>query len=102
MSHHYNESEERLFRTIADLRTPVECRNFFEDLCTIKEIHDMSQRLDIAVLLEQGYNYVKISETVGVSAATITRVNRALNYGADGYRTALDRINGKEMHNDDQ
>ena len=102
MSVLYNESAERLFRTIADLRTPEECRDFFEDLCTIKEIHDMTQRLDIAVLLDRGYNYVKISETVGVSAATITRVNRALNYGANGYRMALDRINEKENSNDDQ
>ena len=59
------------------------------------------QRLEIAVLLDQGYNYVKISEAVGVSAATITRVNRALNYGADGYRMALDRINEEERPNDD-
>ena len=101
MSHHYSESAQRLFRAIADLRTPEECRDFFEDLCTIKEIHDMSQRLEIAVLLDQGYNYVKISEAVGVSAATITRVNRALNYGADGYRMALDRINEEERPNDD-
>ena len=102
MSVLYNESAQRLFRAIADLRTPEECRDFFEDLCTIKEIHDMSQRLDVAVLLDRGYNYVKISETVGVSAATITRVNRALNYGANGYRMALDRINEKENSNDDQ
>ena len=84
-----NESEERLYRAISALKTPEECRAFFEDLCTIREIEDMAQRLDTAILLDRGMNYQHISETVGVSTATISRVNRCHRYGSGGYRTAL-------------
>ena len=62
MSDYYNESAERLFRAIAGIETPEECRAFFEDLCTIREIQDMSQRLDTAVLLSEGNSYQKIAE----------------------------------------
>lgn len=87
-----NESTERLFETIASLRTAEECRAFFEDICTIKEILDMGQRLDTAVLLRQGMSYQKIAEALGISTATISRVNRALTYGSGGYKTAIDRM----------
>ena len=92
MANYQTPSTERLFKTIAAIETPEECRAFFEDLCTIKEILDMSQRLDAAVLLDKGYSYQKISDAVGVSTATICRVSRALTYGAGGYKKAIDKM----------
>lgn len=100
MLNYNNDSIERLFDAISKTDSPEECRAFFEDLCTIKEIQDMAQRLDTAILLDKGYSYQKISETVNVSTATISRVNRALNYGANGYRTVIDKIFGEESKND--
>lgn len=85
-------AKRRLFETVASLSTAEECAAFFEDLCTIKELQDMSQRLETAVLLDKGYNYQSISAQVGASTATISRVSRALNYGANGYRIAIDRM----------
>ena len=96
MSNFRNESTTRLFETIKDISTVEECYAFFEDLCTIKEIQDMSQRFDTAILLNEGMSYQKIAEKVGVSTATISRVNRCLEYGAGGYRNALDKISTKE------
>ncbi len=97
MADYKNTSTEKLYETIALLHTKEECAAFFEDLCTIKEILDMAQRLDTARLLESGMSYQKIAEKTGVSTATISRVNRCLNYGSGGYRTAIDRLkeNGK-------
>ncbi|MCR4594242.1 MAG: helix-turn-helix domain-containing protein [Clostridiales bacterium] len=96
MSNLRNESTTRLFETIKDISTVEECYAFFEDLCTIKEIQDMSQRFDTAILLDEGMSYQKIAEKVGVSTATISRVNRCLEYGAGGYRNALDKRSAKE------
>ena len=87
-----NESTDRLFASIARLNSVEECYAFFEDLCTIKEIQDMAQRFDIAVLLDEGQSYQQIAGSVGVSTATICRVNRCLEYGAGGYRDALDKM----------
>ncbi len=92
MSDFHNESTDRLFKVISEIDNPEECRAFFEDLCTIKEIIDMSQRLDTAMLLDEGMSYQKIADKVGISTATISRVSRALNYGSDGYRAAIKRI----------
>ena len=86
-----SESVDRLYETILSLKNLDECRAFFEDVCTIKEITDMSQRLDTAFLIDDGVSYQKISERIGVSTATISRVSRCLNYGAGGYRTVIDR-----------
>ncbi|MBP5245530.1 MAG: TrpR-related protein YerC/YecD [Clostridia bacterium] len=87
-------STDRLFKVIADLKTAEECYDFFEDLCTIKEIQDMSQRLDTAILLSTGKSYQKIAEEISVSTATISRVNKCLEYGSGGYRAVIDKING--------
>lgn len=97
-----NDSIRRLFKVIAGIETEEECRSFFEDLCTIKEIQDMAQRLETAIMLDKGLSYQKISDTVRVSTATISRVNRALNYGANGYRTAIDKMAEKEDTDDNQ
>jgi TrpR-related protein YerC/YecD len=85
-----------LFEAILLLKNTEECYNFFEDICTVSEIKAMAQRLEVAKMLEAGYTYMDISEKTGASTATISRVNRCLNYGSDGYRTVLDRLAGKE------
>lgn len=97
-----SESVDRLFQAILQLHTEEECYAFFEDLCTIKEIQDMAQRLDTAVLLLKGYSYQKITERVGISTATIGRVNKCINYGSGGYRLAIERLEGTEKEHDDQ
>lgn len=90
------ESVDRLFQTILNLQTVEECYEYFEDICTIKEILDMSQRLDTAILLSQGLSYQKIAEQVAVSSATIGRVSKCLNYGSGGYQKAIERLNNAE------
>lgn len=87
-----NRSTDRLFAVITKLQTVEECYALFEDLCTIKEIRDMAQRLDTAIMLDEGRTYNDIAEKVGVSTATISRVNRCLEYGAGGYRTAIEQL----------
>ena len=88
----HNESADRLFDAILSLKDREECRAFFDDVCTIKEITDMAQRLDTAILIDDGVSYQKISERIGVSTATISRVSRCLHYGAGGYRAVIDRM----------
>lgn len=88
----HSESIDRLFQTILNLKTTQECYAYFEDLCTIKELQDMAQRLDTAILLAEGRSYQKIAETIEVSTATIGRVSKCLNYGSGGYRTAIERL----------
>ncbi|MBE6924934.1 MAG: TrpR-related protein YerC/YecD [Ruminococcaceae bacterium] len=87
-----NPSLDRLFQTILNLESIDECYAYFEDLCTIKELSDMSQRLDAAVLLAQGMSYQKIMEQVNISTATIGRVSRCLNHGAGGYKSAINKL----------
>ncbi len=96
MANIHSESIDRLFQAILGLETVEDCYAFFEDICTIKEVQDMSQRLDVAVLLEQGIRYQEISKMVNVSTATISRVSKCLNYGSGGYRQALDRMKEEE------
>ncbi|MBE5762760.1 MAG: hypothetical protein E7338_00880 [Clostridiales bacterium] len=86
-----SESIDRLFETILKLDSVDECYKFFEDLCTIKEIQDMSQRLDAAILLDSGENYQNVSKKIGISSATISRVSKCLNY-SNGYKLAIQKI----------
>ena len=86
----------KLFETILKLDSIEECYSFFEDICTIKEMQDMAQRLAVAVLLDKGENYQKISQDVSVSTATISRVSKCLRYGSGGYRLALDKMKKEE------
>lgn len=81
-----------LFEAILQLNTPEECYNFFEDLCTVPELKAMSQRLVVARMLTQKKVYSAIVEETGASTATISRVNRSLIYGCDGYKLVFDRI----------
>lgn len=90
------ESVDRLFKTILSLETIEDCYAYFEDLCTIKEIQDMSQRLDTAILLSKGISYQKIAEQVEVSSATIGRVSKCLNYGTGGYKKVIDQLSAME------
>ena len=98
MTQYRNESIDRLFEAIAGIHTVDECCAFFEDLCTIREIQDMAQRFDTAILLERGMSYQAIAEAVGISTATISRVKRSLVYGSNGYKAAIERI--KETENE--
>lgn len=92
----HSESVDRLFQSILNLSSIEECYEYFEDLCTVKEIQDMAQRLDTAILLSQGQSYQVITKQVGISTATIGRVSRCLNYGTGGYRTAIARLAQEE------
>ncbi|MGM9550193.1 MAG: YerC/YecD family TrpR-related protein [Faecousia sp.] len=83
--------DELFYEAILSLRTVEDCRLFFEDVATIKELQAMSQRFRVACLLDSGDNYVEVSESTGASSATISRVNRCLHYGG-GYRTALNNL----------
>ena len=82
---------EELCAAMLSLKTSEECAAFLEDLCTIRELQDLSQRYAVAMLLDEGKNYLDISRATGASTATISRVNKCLNYGSRGYRTVLDR-----------
>ena len=87
--------EEQFYEAVLSLQTVEQCKLFFEDISTIKELQAMSQRLRVACLLDGGSNYLEVSEATGASSATISRVSRCLNYGG-GYRTALDNLKKRE------
>ena len=87
------------FNAVLSLQTAEECQAFFKDVCTIKELQDLTQRLQVAVLLDRGKNYQEISRQTSVSSATISRVNRCLVYGDGGYRTVIDRMKKSEAAN---
>ena len=85
-------SIEKLFEAILLLESKEDCMKFFEDVCTVKELQDMSQRLDVALQLKEGKSYQEISKNTGASTTTISRVNRCLMYGGGGYKEILDRL----------
>jgi TrpR family protein YerC/YecD len=87
---------EYLIRGILTLQTPEECFSFFEDLCTISELTEMSRRLQAAKMLSDNCIYSEIAAQTGLSTATISRVNRCLKYGSDGYLTVLERLDQTE------
>lgn len=86
------EALKKFYKAILTLKTEEECNNFFEDVCTIKELQDISQRIDVADLLNQGGSYQEVSKKTGASTATICRVNKCLMYGCGGYKTVLERM----------
>ena len=96
MANFRSESVDRLFKTILALETIDECYDYFDDLCTVKEILDMSQRLDTAILLSKGISYQRISEQIDISTATIGRVSKCLNYGSGGYKKAIRKLEDAE------
>ncbi|BFK87394.1 YerC/YecD family TrpR-related protein [Pseudoflavonifractor gallinarum] len=89
------EQGDLLYETILSLRDLDECKKFFSDLCTMAELRAMEQRFEVALLLSDGMIYNDILERTGASSATISRVNRSLQYGADGYQTVLPRVKEK-------
>ena len=90
------EKNERLYRAILALETEEECYAFFQDLCTIAELRSMEQRYEVAALLSEGMVYSDILERTGASSATISRVNRCLHYGADGYQAVIPRLKERQ------
>ena len=88
----HTEQVDELFEAILTLQSVEECYRFFEDICTVKEILEIAQRLKTAKMLSEGANYAEINRVTGCSTATISRVRRCLEYGEGGYRTVLDRV----------
>lgn len=89
----FNSKEtDMLYKAIAALEDPEECKNFLEDICTVKELLDIAQRLQIAILLKEGKNYQEISAASGASTATISRVNKCLVYGSGGYEKVISKL----------
>ncbi len=91
-----NDQTDLLMKAVLALDNEENAYRFFEDLCTIPEIRSIAQRLEVAVLLRKGETYQKIAEQTGASSATISRVNRSLSYGADGYDRVLKMMQEKE------
>ena len=86
------EAVDRLFDAVLCLNTREECYNFFEDLCTVNELLSLSQRFEVASMLKDKRTYLEIADKTGASTATISRVNRSLNYGNDGYEMIFERL----------
>ena len=92
----HTEAVDGLFEAILSLETKEECYEFFEDVCTINDLLSLSQRFEVAKMLTQKKTYLDISEKTGASTATISRVNRSLIYGNDGYKMVFERIGLEE------
>ena len=86
------EAVDSLFDAILCLKDKEECYSFFEDLCTVNELLSLSQRFEVAAMLKNHKTYLEIAEKTGASTATISRVNRSLNYGTDAYRALFERM----------
>ena len=86
------QSSDALYRAIVSIQNEEECRKFLDDLCTVSELKAMQQRMDVALLLDEGLIYSEILEKTGASSATISRVNRSLSYGAGGYAKVFARM----------
>ena len=91
MKHNDTERTNKFFEALLSLKTAEECEMFFDDICTIKELLDISQRYEVATMLDEGKVYTEIASKTGASTATISRVNRCLNYGSGGYKLAIER-----------
>lgn len=92
-----------MFEAVLTLKDADECYSFFEDVCTVNELLSLSQRYEVAKMLREGKTYLEIAERTGASTATISRVNRSLNYGNDGYDMVFSRLNksGEDGHNNE-
>ena len=103
MSKFYDKpSSDLLYQALLEVHTLEECKQFLQDLCqdlcTVSELKAMEQRMEVAMLLDQGLIYSEILERTGASSATISRVNRCLHYGANGYRTVIPRLKEDGEH----
>lgn len=90
------EEVDHLFEAILTLQNKDECYQFFEDVCTVNELLSLAQRYEVAQMLRNKNTYLEIAEKTGASTATISRVNRSLNYGNDGYDMVFKRLNNEE------
>ena len=88
----HTEAVKHLFEAVLQLENVEECYQFFEDVCTINELLSLSQRFEVAKMLTENKTYLEIAEQTGASTATISRVNRSLNYGNDGYQMVFSRM----------
>lgn len=96
MKNWHDESTDALCAAFLSLTNKEECYAFLEDICTIKEILDMSQRLEVARMLRSGASYTTITKATGASTATISRVSKCCEYGTGGYSTVIDRLKGED------
>ena len=94
------EAVDYLFKAILSLENKEECYIFFEDICTINELLSLSQRFEVAKMLREQKTYLEIADKTGASTATISRVNRSLNYGNDGYDMVFERLDQEENNKD--
>ena len=90
-----NTDQEALFEAILTLRSPEECYAFFKDLCTYQELNAMAQRLQVAKMLHEGHVFHEIVEETGASTATISRINRCIQYGSGGYRDTIEKVEAR-------
>lgn len=91
-----NEEMDQLFEAMLLLESKEDCYKFFMDVCTINELQSMAQRYVVAKMLNEKKTYCEIAKTTGASTATISRVNRSLNYGSDGYELVFSKLNDKQ------
>lgn len=96
MKNIHTDSTQKFYKAILSLKNIDECALFFEDICTVKELQDIAQRLEVAQMLKDKKSYQEVSAQVGASTATISRVNRCLVYGNGGYETILERLNNQK------
>ncbi|MCR4633963.1 MAG: helix-turn-helix domain-containing protein [Erysipelotrichaceae bacterium] len=101
MPKYINDSIKRLFQAIPLLENEKECEAFFDDLCTINELQNMAQRLETAVMIAKGISYQEISKKTGASTTTISRVSRCYNYGDEGYKNIIRRLQQKGLIDED-
>ena len=97
-----SEPVDHLFEAILTLKSKEECYSFFEDLCTVNELLSLSQRFEVAAMLKEHKTYLEIAEKTGASTATISRVNRSLTYGNDGYEMVMERIRKNKTEGTDE
>lgn len=98
MCNWHNDSTDELCEAILSLKNREECYAFLEDICTIKELLEMSQRLSVAKLLSRGMSYAQISQKTGVSTATISRISLCIEYGSGGYKMIIERLQEGEKN----
>lgn len=97
-----NEATDMLVKALLSLENEEECYRFLEDICTYKEMLDLAQRLQVAGMLRRKVTYSDIVHETGMSTATISRVNRAMLYGAGGYKTVLDRVEPQKEEEEEE
>lgn len=96
MTKRNTQAVEKLYRAVLTLKNCEECSLFFEDICTIQELETIAQRLEVAENLVSGKSYQEVNKLTGASTATISRVGKCINYGAGGYKMAIERMNEVE------